>query len=193
MTGMEAITNQIKSDCEKQILKINAAADEAIKKILEKAQKTAEENTKKIDAAARRKAEQEVQIAKSGARLTVRNEMLAAKREEIDKTISLALEQVCALPDEAYFECFYQLVKKMKGQSGDILLNERDLKRLPADFQKKMRACGVKGKVNPEPAPIRAGFILKNGDIEENADFEVLFADNRDRLEDLVNSCLFTE
>ena len=48
------------------------------------------------------------------------------------------------LPDEDYFELIYTFAKKLNGMNGVVLLNEKDMNRLPKDFLARLEECGVK-------------------------------------------------
>ena len=48
-------------------------------------------------------------------------------------------------------------------------------------------------KLGENAVDIDGGFILKNGDIEENMSFSALLSSNRDSIEDLINRELFAE
>ncbi|MCD8026041.1 MAG: hypothetical protein LUF33_03700, partial [Clostridiales bacterium] len=97
------------------------------------------------------------------------------------------------LDDKAYFELIYELAKTLGGANGEILLNQKDLSRLPDDFTQRLSESGVTAAVNKSAVDISGGFILKSGDIEENMSFESVIADKRDLLEDLINRELFVE
>ena len=74
------------------------------------------------------------------------------------------------------------------------MLNSRDIKRVPNDFEKKLAAAGIKAKLDKTPCDsIKSGFILKNGDIEDNMSFSSVIADKREAVEDLINRELFRD
>ena len=95
------------------------------------------------------------------------------------------------LPDEDYFELIYTFAKKLNGMSGVVLLNEKDMNRLPKDFLARLEKCGVKAELSKTPCDIESGFILKCGDIEENMDFSAILSEKRDAIEDFINQELF--
>ena len=118
--------------------------------------------------------------AKSKAELEIRNELLKKRREEIDKTVGMVLEKLLNLEHEEYFNAIYKLASKLSGMNGEIILNQKDLNRLPLDFEYKLRANGLDAKVSDKAADIDGGFILKHGDIEENMEFKAIIAAERD-------------
>ena len=115
------------------------------------------------------------------------------RRGEIDKTFNAVLKYLLNLEDEAYFKTIYKLAKRLEGKSGEIVMNLKDLSRLPSDFKSQMKQSGVDVSVSETPAEISGGFILKCGDIEENMDFSAILDDKRDEIEDLINRELFSE
>ncbi|MBQ4251122.1 MAG: hypothetical protein II701_04265, partial [Ruminococcus sp.] len=114
-------------------------------------------------------------------------------RSEIDKTVGALLDYFLGLPDGDYFQAIYRLAAQLKGKSGEILLNNKDLQRLPQDFEGKIREAGLDASVSDTPADILGGFVLKSGDIEENMDFRALINARRDEIEDLINRELFEQ
>ena len=92
---------------------------------------------------------------------------------------------------EDYFELIYTFAKKLNGMSGVVLLNKKDMNRLPKDFLARLEKCGVKAELSKTPCDIESGFILKCGDIEENMDFSAILSEKRDAIEDFINQELF--
>lgn len=214
MSGGEKILNRIKSDCDERIKEIEEQAEKEYNEVIASAQHEAEKHKQKAEKKALAKVKQINESAESRAQLEIRNAVLRTKRAEIDKTVSAVLEHMLNLPDGEYFELLYKLasivskdkpenkskglisgvIEKVKEQlSDEILLNSKDLARLPRDFDKRMRASGVYALVSPAPVEISGGFILKRGEIEENMDFEAIISAKRDELEDLINRELFAQ
>ena len=65
------------------------------------------------------------------------------------------------------------------------------MERLPADFTDNFKKSGVDVKVGENPVEITGGFILKNGNIEENMAFDAVIMSKRDVLEDIISRELF--
>ena len=131
--------------------------------------------------------------SKSRAELAARTALLRRRRAEIDKTAAALLDYLTGLGDNDYFNALYRLAAKLKGKSGELMLNQRDLQRLPGDFEAKLREAGLDARVSQSTADIPGGFILKSGDIEENMDFSALLNARRDEIEDLINRGLFEQ
>jgi len=161
--------------------------------ILENAEKQAALETEEIRKETDEKIRSMKNVALSNASLVSRNTVLKAKRAEIDKTIDELKNYISSLADEEYFALIYRLASKNKVDSGSILLNDRDLKRLPSDFEEKMAQSGVRASVCPEPADISSGFILKDGEIEFDCSVDAVIEDNRNEIEDFINESIFKE
>lgn len=191
--GSDIILNRINSDCEESIAAVNAEADSRCEEILAQAKTQAEQNAAAIREKCNKQLDRLKEMSRSRAGLEARNTLLKTRREEIDKTVDALREHLLSLDDGAYFDALCRLAAKLGGKSGVLYLNRRDLDRLPADFESRVRDKGLDASVSREPVDISGGFILKNGDIEENMDFEAIIAAKRDEIEDLINRELFSE
>lgn len=191
MSSGDKILNRISLDCDERISKINAETDEKCAQIMAQAKLDADKISAEIADRAQSKVKQMQAASKSRCDLETRNAFLKRRREEIDKTYSEILNKMKNLPDEDYFELIYTFAKKLSGMSGVVLLNEKDMNRLPKDFIARLEKCGVKAELSKTPCDIKSGFILKCGDIEENMDFSAILSEKRDAIEDFINQELF--
>jgi len=135
-----------------------------------------------------------VDMAESGAQLEGKKVLLATRVEIIEKAIAKASEKLASMPEEEYFAAIYALVKNYaQDAEGSMLLSEKDLGRLPKDFEKKINADLKGGKitVSKDPADISEGFILVYGDIEINCTFDALIADAKDDIKDELYNIIF--
>ena len=191
MSSGDKILNRISLDCDERISKINAETDEKCAQIMAQAKLDADKISAEIANKAQSKVKQMQAASKSRCDLETRNAFLKRRREEIDKTYSEILNKMENLPDEDYFELIYTFAKKLSGMSGVVLLNKKDMNRLPKDFLARLEECGVKAELSKAPCDIESGFILKCGDIEENMDFSAILSEKRDIIEDFINQELF--
>ena len=190
MSSGDKILNRISLDCDERISQIGAETDEKCAQIMAQAKLDADKISAEI-ARAQSKVKQMQAASKSRCDLETRNAFLKRRREEIDKTYSEILNKMKNLPDEDYFELIYTFAKKLNGMSGVVLLNKKDMNRLPKDFLARLEECGVKAELSKTPCDIESGFILKCGDIEENMDFSAILSEKRDAIEDFINQELF--
>ena len=191
MSSGDKILNRISLDCDERISQIGAETDEKCAQIMAQAKLDADKISAEIADRAQSKVKQMQAASKSRCDLETRNAFLKRRREEIDKTYSEILNKMKNLPDEDYFELIYTFAKKLNGMSGVMLLNKKDMNRLPKDFLARLEECGVKPELSKTPCDIESGFILKCGDIEENMDFSAILSEKRDAIEDFINQELF--
>ncbi len=191
MNGGEKIINRIKSDCDENVKAIELEAQAEYDKIIDEAKNQIEKDKKLNNEQAEKKLKQIKAAAKSKAELEIRNALLKKRREEIDNTLKMIHERMLNMEHSEYFNAIYSLAKQLKGSEGEIFLNQKDLNRLPLDFESKLKESGINVTVSDKPVDIDGGFILKNGDIEENMAFSAIIASRRDELEDLINRELF--
>lgn len=191
MSSGDKILNRISLDCDERISQIGAETDEKCAQIMAQAKLDADKISAEIADRAQSKVKQMQAASKSRCDLETRNAFLKRRREEIDKTYSEILNKMKNLPDEDYFELIYTFAKKLSGMSGVVLLNEKDMNRLPKNFLARLEKCGVKAELSKTPCDIKSGFILKCGDIEENMDFSAILSEKRDAIEDFINQELF--
>ena len=187
MSSGDKILNRISLDCDERISQIGAETDEKCAQIMAQAKLDADKISAEIADRAQSKVKQMQAASKSRCDLETRNAFLKRRREEIDKTYSEILNKMKNLPDEDYFELIYTFAKKLNGMSGVVLLNEKDMNRLPKDFLARLEKCGVKAELSKTPCDIESGFIPKCGDIEENMDFSAILSEKRDAIEDFIN------
>ena len=193
MNGGETIINRINADGDAAVAAIKAEADKANAAVLAEAEKEAQRRAQAIADKTAQKCAQSKTASKSRCDLAVRSALLRQRRSEIDKTVDMLLDYLTNLDDSAYFDALYKLAAQLRGKSGVLSLNQKDLNRLPADFTDKVRAAGLDATVSDTPVDITGGFILKNGDIEENMDFRALISARRDEIEDFINRELFRQ
>ena len=194
MSSGEKILSVIKADSEQTIAEIKAESKTKCDRILEKARLKADEIIKDAEKKKAQQGEKLQRSCKSRVELEKRNILLRAKRAEIDKTVNAVLEYMNGLGNKEYFELIYKLASTLGKKEGVVFLNERDLKKAPEDFEKRFAASGVKATLSRTPDnSIKSGFILKNGDIEDNMSFSSVLEDKREAVEDLINRELFRD
>ncbi len=191
MNGSERILSRIRTDCDESVRKIETHAQHEHDRIIADAQHRADTQAAAVAEKTAQKRAQLETSSQSRAQLARRNALLKQRRKEIDTTVEELEAYLLGLGDNEYFEAIYRLAAKLRGKSGEIFLNKKDLKRLPENFTKRMAAAGVDASVSQTPADITGGFILKSGDVEENMEFAAIISAGRDEIEDLINRELF--
>lgn len=195
MAGLEKIIERIAQDSAAKCDGIIFDAQSEAERMKSAAAEQAEKDKAAIVEAANKEAKALVDMAESGAELEGKKLLLATKGEVIEKAIDVAFKKLGTMPNDEYFAALYALVKKYaQGGEGVMRLSEKDLGRLPKDFEKKINdglEKGAKITVSKDPADISDGFILVYGDIEINCSFEALIEDSRDAIKDELNSIFF--
>ena len=192
---------------DKIIGEIHAESDGLIREVLDRAQKEAaqirsEAEKKAGDSVERIRRESDARLAdsksraQSAAALTKRQLLLQEKQNLIGEVLEKAKETFLALPEAEYFDTLLALLKKNAlSEQGEILLNERDWKRLPADFEKKAEeAAKAKGgslRISEKTREIDGGLILVYEGIEQNCSVDALFETNIEMLQDKIQNILF--
>ncbi len=194
-TGAEEILARILDNARQAGEKLLAEAKKKADQILADAAVQADETRRKTADAYAVKAEAALHAARSAAELETRNRLLKERRSILDETLEKTVLHLQALPDAAYFEALLPLAAH-SAQPGDgvLLLNDKDLRRLPADFERRLNEALEQGKrltVSQQTAAIDGGFLLQYQDIEMNCSFSALLDARREELEDLVNRILF--
>ena len=96
--------------------------------------------------------------------------------------------------EKDYFRFILRLAKNLENTDGVMYFNSSDLKRMPKNFQMILEDHSINSKLSDTPDDsIDGGFILKNGDIEENMSISSLIEEKREKLEDLISSELFKD
>ena len=193
MNGLDKLKEKIMHDAESAAeTKLNEAKKQA-EKILAEYKEKAEAEEKRILDDADKKAMVIVRSAESNANLDGKKKILKEKRLIIAGVFEKARAEAAKLSDAEYFEIIYALAEKCK-LGGELMMSENDKGRLPADFEEQIKAC-TKGKISlsKDFAPIKNGFILKNGMTEENCSFDGIMEAREEELQDKTAKLLFSK
>ncbi|HIR13868.1 MAG TPA: V-type ATP synthase subunit E [Candidatus Choladousia intestinavium] len=197
MAGLDKIISQIRKEAEDSASAAIAAARKEAEGIRAQAVLEAQAECQEIQKRSRQKVQDTLARGRSSADLKRRQGLLACKQRLIHEVLSEALKRLEALDGEEYFQTMEKLALKsaLPGE-GTVYFSQRDLKRLPAGFEKKLNEA-LKDKkavlhISGTPREIDGGFILSYGGIEENCSFESLFHASREALQDTVQKILFS-
>lgn len=198
MAGLDKILSQITAESDAAINEILSKAEKEAADIKAQAEKEANEAVEKINRESASRLSDQKSRAESAAALAKRQMLLGEKQKLIGEVIDKAKESFLNLSDKEYFDTLIKLVKNNAlPQDGEIIFNEKDLKRLPSDFSSKVQAAAAerKGtlKVSNETRPIDGGFVLAYNGIEENCSISALFETNVEELQDKIQTLLFKQ
>ena len=195
MTGLEKILAEIKAEAEAEARQTLAAANAKAEELLLAARTEAEAIASAEKEASAHKTAEIAQSSNSAISLQRRQRILGQKRMLIEETLDKARKSLCDLPDDEYFALLAKLASNnAHAGSGTLLLNEKDLSRLPAAFKSQLAAVLPQGSeltVGEQTRPIDGGFVLAYGDVEENCSFAAIFDTRADEFSDLICDTLF--
>lgn len=196
MTGLEKITSQILEEAKTSAaVKLEAAQKEADDILAKAKEECAAMEAEAAEKNAVLKENYEGRI-KSSAEQQRRTAILRAKQEMIAEVIEEAYVTLKQQDTESYFRTMENILKTyVLAEAGEIYFSEKDLARMPADFEKKIEAAakekGGSLVLMKESKAIEDGFILVYGGIEENCTLKALLDAKKDELQDKVNEILF--
>lgn len=194
MNGIEKLTQQISADAQAEIdallAEAQAKADAIAADYAQRAEKTAADIVSRGEAAA---AQREERLA-SMAAMEGRKELLAAKQEMVGRAFDLALEKLCALPDEEYAALLTRLAVSASNTGREqLIFSQKDRTRVGKAVVTAANEAIPGGHLtlSEQTRPIRGGFILSDGDIEVNCAFETLVRLQRGEISGDVADVLF--
>ena len=197
MTGLEKITDQIQEEAKASAARrLEAAQKEADAVLAEAKDACAAMEAEAAEKTAAMKANYEGRV-KSSAEQQRRTALLRAKQEIIAEVIEEAYVTLKEKDVQSYFLTMEKILKTYAlAEDGEIYFSSEDLARMPADFEKKIKAAakekGGSLVLKKEPKAIPDGFVLVYGGVEENCTLKALFDAKRDQLQDKVNAILFS-
>ena len=196
MSGLENIIKEIDHKAELEAGQILAEAKEYCDDYLEQQKVAVANEVAEYEKKAEKERELFVSKSNSGGEFEERNAVLKAKQKNIDLALKNAYRKMAELSDQEYFEMLLKILKSnVVDKDGELLLGEKDAKRLPQDFADKVnqiaKECGGSLTISSEKADIANGFILRYGMIEENCTLQALMDTKMEHLKDIASRQLF--
>ena len=199
MSGTERIKAKIIEDAEARSGQILEQARAEAREIMNNALKEAEQKRAEILKIAEAEGMEVYRRMLSEATLEGRKATLSARQDVVESAFSRAMDKLCSLPDKDYQKLLEDMVvDAAKNEDGEILLSEKDKKRVGKDFikniNKRLSSAGKSGKITLSQDSIKAagGFVLRYKEMEINSTFEVIIEIMRSRLENDVVKILFS-
>ena len=196
MAGLDNIISQILSASEDAAKETLAAARKHAEEILALADRDAAAECLEIQKQSEKETKEILARGKSAADLKCRQGLLACRQQLISQVLAESLDALKNMEEEDYFSFLEQLaVKSALPGEGTLYLSDRDLGRLPKDFEDKVNGALKEKKsvlrVSKTPGDLENGLLLSYGGIEQNASLDALFDASREALQDLVQNILF--
>lgn len=199
MIGMEKIKSKILEDAQNKITQILEQAKQQAEEIKNDALKESESKRAEILEKGEAKGKETYRRMLSMAGLEGRKEILKAKQDVVEEAFTSAMEKLRSLPDEDYQKLIEDMaVAAAKNECGEILLSEKDRKRLNDDFLKNINVrIASKGEnaefvMSDDNIKTSGGFILRYGEMEINSTFEIMFEMLKPEIENDVVDILFS-
>ncbi len=199
MIGMEKIKSKILEDAQNKITQILEQAKQQAEEIKNDALKESESKRAEILEKGEAKGKETYRRMLSMAGLEGRKEILKAKQDVVEEAFTSAMEKLRSLPDEDYQKLIEDMaVAAAKNECGEILLSEKDRKRLNDDFLKNINVrIASKGDnaefvMSDDNIKTSGGFILRYGEMEINSTFEIMFEMLKPEIENDVVDILFS-
>jgi V/A-type H+-transporting ATPase subunit E len=199
MTGTEKIKAKILEDAKNKAFEIEEQARQEARSITDQALKEAEIKKAEILKKAEAEGQEVYRRLISVAGLEARKEILKAKQDMVEEAFAKAVEKITGLPDTDYQKMLEEMVAGAASDgTGEILLSERDIKRVDKNFadniNRHVKTAGKNGELvlSNENIQTAGGFVLRYGDMEINGTFEIVFDMLRPQIENDVVNILFS-
>ena len=196
MKGIERITERIGADVQAEIDGVLGKAQAKADEIRTGYEAQAAKARAEAESRSRRAAQDREARLVDAAEMDRRKLLLSAKQEMVGKAFDLALEKLCAMPDDQYTAVTAgMLVQAAPNGTGTVYFPEGKA-AVGAEAVKQANALlGEKGKLtlSPEDRPIRGGFLLVDGNVEVNGTFETLVRFQKGTMASEVAKILFPE
>lgn len=195
MSGLDKILSRIIADAQAKADQVLMEASDTAASILAADTADANSQAKKRIAAASLDAQASVERSRSTAALNTKRFLLQERNRIIDEALSGVKESICSLPDPDYFLMLTTFIlSHSQNEAGKIVLNKKDLSRVPAGFAESLSArIAAPLTISEKPGDFDAGCVLVYGDIEYNGTLSALINEKKDELRDLLNKELFAE
>ena len=195
MNGIEKITRRIEADAKAEIDRVLGEAKKEAAEITQRYQAQADAEAADLAVKNEKAAAEREERLLSAAQMEARKVQLAARQEMVEKAYVLALEKLCAMPDEKYVAVLADLmVKASASGKEEVLFSADDRKKVgEAAVAKANELSGKKLKLAKDTLPIKGGFVLRDKNVEVNCTFETLVRLQKTETAGAVAKMLFPE
>lgn len=212
MNSIENITSKILSDAQNYADGVKANAAVQCGRILEDAKVRADAVYSELKQKGAKECEAVMVRAASSADVLDRNILLDAKSVKIDRAFEAAEKQLSELPRDRYLAFLVRSLSEAMDNIGEaeddgfgyepvspelftVFLNEKDRTTLGNELISavagKAKRMGCRAALSEKSINILGGLIVRRGDVEINASFEMLLKAARDKYVSEVSRILF--
>lgn len=193
MSGLDKILDQIIADAKAKAESIIDDTKDRSSSMIEKMTAEAERQGALQIEAARGEAQAALERNRSAAELQSKRSILRERNHIIDEVLEDVKKTIVSLPDAEYFSILRNFIlSHSHREPAVIVLNKRDLLRLPKGFQSSLSTeLKEPVSISETPGDFDAGCILVYGPVEYNGTLSALVNEKKDELRDLLNKELF--
>ena len=198
MTGIEKITGRIEADARAEAAQITAEANARCAEIRAAYEKKAEDAYWETLRSGIKDAEDRADRLGRLAGMEARKSTLNLKQSMVSEAFEKALQSICDMPVGEYVTAMAKLACKAASTGSEaVVFNAADRERCGADVVAAanvlLQEQGREGNLtlSADTRPIRAGFLLQQGDVEVNCAVETLSELCRGELAGRVAAILF--
>lgn len=155
MEGIEKITAKIAQDSQEEIARLTAETEEKVRAIQASAKAQADKETADTLAKGEKAAQERLERLKSAAKMETKKLELAAKQEVLGEAFDLALDKLCALPEEEYIALLTRLALEASSSGREqLVFSPKDRARVGKQVVVAANEAMVKGVVPELPGAI---------------------------------------
>lgn len=197
MTGVEKLVESILNEANSEAKNILAEAQQRKEHQHQKMQIAAENKTKEILNAAIKQGEENKKRMLAVYGLELRKEQLKEKRMLLDEVYAKAMHTIINLPKEEYLKLVSNLLLNTVSTGSEEVILSKNEKFIDLAFlngvNKMLADNGKKGALHfgHEKADINGGFILVEGGLFVNCSFDMVIKELRDKTEMHTAQILF--
>lgn len=194
MDGLEKIILKIEEDAESASASVIHDAEKKAEQIIAEAESKSDAEARDMISAA--EAERDVMIKKahSGGEQAKKQTILSRKVDIIENTVSRAVDNFIRDDAPRYFDAMIKLaVKYAFDGKQEMVFSDRDMARLPVDFEKNLAdAVGKKADITVRGGgSFEGGFLLISPDMVENCTVSALVGAAETDIKDELCKLLF--
>lgn len=197
MTGIEKIVGRIEADARAEAAQITAEANAKCAEIRAEFEKKAEDAYYEALRTGVKDCEDRADRLGRLAGMESRKSTLNLKQSLVSEAFDRALDQICSMPEEEYVAAMAKLAAKAASGCEAVVFNKGDRERCGEKIVAAANALlseqgkPAELKLSADTRPIRAGFLLQQGDIEVNCAVETLADLCRGELASRIAAVLF--
>ena len=198
MTGIEKITGRIEADARAEAAQIIAEANARCAAIRAEYEKKAEDAYWETLRSGVKDAEDRAERLGRLAGMEAKKSTLGLKQSMVGEAFDRALNKICDMPAGDYVSAMAKLACRAASTGSEaVAFNAKDRERCGAEIVAAanllLQEQGKPGNLtlSADTRPIRAGFVLQQGDVEVNCALETLAELSRADLAGQVAAVLF--